>query len=348
MIVTAERLRGFGATLFERAGCNAGEARLVAEALVEASLAGHDSHGVLRFPQYLEALDRGEIMANRRARLLFELPALAMFDGDFGFGQVVGRQAVEHGIAMARRSGAAVVGLGRSGHLGRIAEWARLAAEAGQISLHFVNVPGGLRVAPHGGREPRFGTNPLAAGVPVPGAEPILLDLSTASIPVGRAQVAKNRGEKLPPGLVLDREGRPTQDPAAVFEGGSIVPIAGHRGSGLSLVAEMLAGALTGGGASAPGRKFLYNNMLSIFIDATNTAQAATYAAEAQRFVAWVRSTAPAAGDAAVLLPGDRSRRVRAERAASGIPIDDVTARKLAAAAARLAIQPLSNVEGST
>jgi uncharacterized oxidoreductase len=109
----------------------------------------------------------------------------------------------------------------------------------------------------------------------------------------------------------------------------------------------MLAGALTGGGASAPGRKFLYNNMLSVFIDATNTAQAATYAEEAQRFVAWVRSTAPAAGDAAVLLPGDRSRRMRAERAASGIPIDDVTAGKLAQAAARLAIEPLSTGESS-
>lgn len=345
MVVTAERLRAFGAKLFERAGSRAEEARLVANALVEASLAGHDSHGVVRFPQYLEALDRGEVVANRYAELLFELPALAMFDGGFGFGQVVGRQAVEHGIAMARRSGAAVVGLGRSGHLGRIAEWAGLAAQAGQISLHFVNVPGGLRVAPHGAREPRFGTNPLAAGVPVPGAEPIILDLSTAAVPVGRVQMAKNRGEKLPPGLLLDRAGRPTQDPAAVFEGGSIVPIAGHRGSGLSLVAEMLAGALTGGGASAPDRKFLYNNMLSIFIDITHTAQAEVYAAEAQRFVAWVRS-APGAGDAAVSLPGDRSRRMRAERARSGISIDAITARKLADAAARFDLEPLSTGKG--
>jgi len=338
MIVAADKLRVFGGRLFAAAGCAAKEAMLVADALVEASLAGHDSHGVVRFPQYLEALDRGEIVANRHAELLFELPALAMFDGGFGFGQVVGREAVERGIAMARSSGAAVVGLGRSGHLGRIAEWAKLAADAGQVSLHFVNVPGGLRVAPYGAREPRFGTNPLAAGVPVPGAEPIILDLSTAAVPVGRVQVAKNRGEKLAPGLLLDRDGRPTQDPAAVFEGGSILPIAGHRGSGLSLVAEMLAGALTGGGASAPTRKFLYNNMLSIFIDTTNTVHAAKYAAEAKRFVDWVRASAPTDPEVPVALPGDRSRRVRAERARNGIPLDDVTARKLADAAKRFGL----------
>lgn len=205
MIVDAERLRVFGERLFECAGCSAAEAARVASALVDASLTGHDSHGIVRFTQYLEALDRGEIVANRHAELVFELPALAMFDGGYGFGQIVGREAVEHGIAMARRSGAAVVGLGRSGHLGRIAEWAKLAADSGQFSLHFVNVPGGLRVAPHGAREPRFGTNPLAVGVPVPGAEPIILDLSTAAVPVGRVQVAKNRGEKLPPGVLLDR-----------------------------------------------------------------------------------------------------------------------------------------------
>jgi uncharacterized oxidoreductase len=341
MIVAAERLRAFGGMMFARAGCAAEEARLVADALVEASLAGHDSHGVVRFPQYLEALDRGEVVANRHAELVFELPALTVLDGGFGFGQIVGREAVERGIAMARRSGAAVVGLGRSAHLGRIADWAKLAADSGQISLHFVNVPGGLRVAPHGAREPRFGTNPLAAGVPVPGAEPIILDLSTAAVPVGKVQVAKNRGEKLAPGLLLDRDGRPTQDPASLFEGGSILPIAGHRGSGLSLIAEMLAGAFTGGGASAPDRKFLYNNMLSIFIDVAQPGHAATYAAEAQRFVAWVRSAAPADPQAPLSLPGDRSRRVRAERVRSGIPIDQVTARKLADAAARFDLEPL-------
>ncbi len=335
MIVQAERLRQFGKALFEHAGSNAVEADLVSRALVNASLAGHDSHGIVRFTQYLEALDRGEIVANRHAKLIFELPALAMFDGGFGFGQVVGREAVEHGIAMARRSGAAVVGLGRSGHLGRIAEWAQLAADAGQISLHFVNVPGGLRVAPHGAREPRFGTNPLAAGMPLPGGEPIILDLSTAAVPVGRVQVAKNRGERIAPGLVLDRQGRPTTDPAAVFEGGSILPFAGHRGSGLGLVAEILAGALTGGGASAQTRSFLYNNMLSIFIDAANSACGAMYAAEARRFIDWVRAAQPVDADVPVSLPGDRSRRVRAERSRSGIPVDDVTARRLADIAAK-------------
>lgn len=338
MNVAADRLRVFGKAMLERAGSSAREAALVADALIDASLAGHDSHGVVRFPQYLEALDRGEIIANRRAELLFEMPALAMFDGGFGFGQVVGREAVGHGIDLARRSGAAVVGLGRSGHLGRIAEWAKLAADAGQISLHFVNVPGGLRVAPHGAREPRFGTNPLAAGVPVPGAEHIILDLSTAAVPVGRVQVAKNRGERVAPGLLLDRAGQPTQDPAALFEGGSILPIAGHRGSGLSLIAELLAGALTGGGASAPTRTFLYNNMLSIFIDTTNPVRSAEYAAEAKRFIDWVRAAAPVDPAVSVLLPGDRSRRVHAERGRSGIPIDDVTARKMADAAARFGL----------
>ncbi|MEP7301458.1 MAG: Ldh family oxidoreductase [Caldimonas sp.] len=343
MIVAADKLRAFGAALLERAGCSAGEAGLVANALVEASLAGHDSHGVVRFPQYLEALERGEIIANRHAELKLDLPALAMFDGGYGFGQVVGREAVEHGIALARVSGAAVVGLAHSGHLGRLADWAKLAADADMISLHFVNVPGGLRVSPHGAREPRFGTNPFAAGVPVPGGDPVLLDLSTAAVPVGRVQVAKNRGEQVPPGLLLDRDGHPTQDPAAVFEGGSILPIAGHRGSGLSLVIELLAGALTGGGASAAGRKFLYNNMLSIFIDTSTPSRSAAYAAEAKRYIDWVRAAAPADPTVPVLLPGDRSRSVRGERARSGIPLDDVTARKLDKFAAQFGLGSLTS-----
>lgn len=338
MIVAADALRSFGRNLLDQAGCNSREAALVADALVDASLAGQDSHGAMRFAQYLEALGRGEIVANRRAELKLDLPALAIFDGGFGFGQSVGRDAVEHGIALARRSGAAVVGLGRSGHLGRLAAWARLAADAGQISLHFVNVPGGIRVAPHGARESRFGTNPMAAGVPIPGADPILLDFSTASIPVGKVQVAKNRGEKLPPGLLLDREGQPTDNPAAVFEGGSILPIAGHRGAGLSLVVELLAGAFTGGGASGPERKFLYNNMLSVFVDTTQPSRTAGYETEVRRFIEWVRAAAPIDGTNPVLLPGDRSRGSTRKRAAAGIPIDDVTWRKIVEAAAKLGI----------
>jgi uncharacterized oxidoreductase len=338
MLVTTDALRSLGKTLMERAGCNPAEAALVADALVDASLAGQDAHGAARFPQYLEALERGEIVANRRAELRLDLPALAIFDGGFGFGQSVGRQAVEHGIALARRSGAAVVGLGRSGHLGRLADWARLAADAGQMSLHFVNVPGGIRVAPHGAREPRFGTNPMAAGVPIPGAEPVLLDFSTAAVPFGKVQIAKNRGEALPPGLLLDREGRPTGDPAALFEGGSILPVGGHRGAGLSLIIELLAGAFTDGGASGTHRKFLYNNMLSIFIDTTQPSRSAGFAAEVKRFIDWVRAAAPVDASNPVMLPGERSRGVARKRGTAGIPIDDVTWRKIVDAAKKLGV----------
>jgi uncharacterized oxidoreductase len=338
MIFAANDLRSLGKKLLERAGCNASEAAQVADALVDASLAGQDAHGAARFPQYLEALERGEVVANRRAELKLDLPALAMFDGGFGFGQSVGRQAVEHGIALARRSGASVVGLGRSGHLGRLADWARLAAEAGQISLHFVNVPGGIRVPPHGAREPRFGTNPMAAGVPVPGSDPILLDFSTASIPFGKVQGAKNRGEKLPLGLLLDREGKPTENPSALFEGGSILPIAEHRGAGLSLMVELLAGVLTGGGASGAERKFLYNNMLSIFVDTTQPSRAAGYEAEARRFIDWVRAAAPIDTANPVQLPGDRSRGIARKRITTGVPVDDVTWRKIVDAAGKLGV----------
>jgi uncharacterized oxidoreductase len=333
-LIAPEKLRALGAKLFQAAGCDPSEAKTVANALVDASLAGHDSHGVVRFSQYLTALARGEIQPNKRASVVHDSGSLAIFDGGFGFGQVVGRQVVERGIDLAKQTGAAVVGLGRSGHLGRIGDFAKIAADAGQISIHFVNVPGGLRVAPFGGREPRFGTNPIAVGVPIPGSDPVILDISTASVSVGRVQLAKNRGESIPEGLVLTKDGQSTLDPADLFRGGSILPMAGHRGSGLSLIVELLAGAFTGGGASRADQPFLYNNMLSIFIDTIPRAN--EFGQEARRYTDWVRATIGIDLDCDVILPGDRSRSTQARRAEEMLSIDRGTWSQIRASALSL------------
>ena len=172
---------------------------------------------------------------------------LAVVDGQFGFGQVMGEQATKLGIDKCSRQGVAVVALRNSGHLGRIGDWAEMAAHAGKVSLHFVNTSGGgILVAPFGGSERRLSANPIAAGVPVEGGPPIILDISTCTIAEGKIKVAFNKRANVPDGCILDGEGNPTNDPTSFYATppGAILPFGGHKGYGLSVIAEVLAGAL--------------------------------------------------------------------------------------------------------
>jgi len=219
-----------------------------------------------------------------------------------------------------------------------------MAAAEGLVSMHFVNTSGfGMLVAPHGGSDRRLSANPIAAGVPVKGAAPMILDMSTCIIAEGKIQVARNKKEQLPEGAVLDGQGKPTRDPERFYATppGAILPIAGHKGSGLSLICEVLAGALTGGGSTHPDNptaKRLVNNMLSILIDAAGVAGASAFAQDVARLKDWVKASPPIVAGGEVLIPGEVERRVRADREANGVPLDDTTRAQIAQAAAAVGL----------
>jgi uncharacterized oxidoreductase len=328
MHVPHERLQRLVGAVFAAAGCRPPEAECVAGRLVQANLVGHDSHGVIRVPPYVAWLRAGKVVANQAPKVVFENDGLAIVDGQFGFGQVMGEEAVRLGVAKCGRHGVAVVALRNSGHLGRIGDWAELAAAAGKLSLHFVNTSGGgILVAPHGGTQRRLSANPVAAGVPVKDGPPLIMDISTCTIAEGKIRVALNRGTPVPDDCVLDGLGRPTNDPEAFYgpPPGAILPLGGHKGYALGVIVEMLAGALTGGGCSDPSETRVANNMLSVFIDPGYFRPEDDFAAEVRRFMEWIKSSAPASPGGEVLAPGEPEERTRARRLRDGIEVDDTT-----------------------
>ena len=227
---TEASLTRLAATVLEAGGCSADEAATVGRYLASANLMGHDSHGVLRVPQYIAQLREGSIRANQSVTVVADHAAVVVLDGNLGFGQTVAEQATRRGIARAREFGIAMVGLRNAGHVGRVGDWAELAAADGLASLHFVNTLAGTAVAPYGGREGRLSTNPICCGVPVEGAPPIIADMTTSAVAAGKLMVARNAGRRVPEGWIIDRDGEPTTDPADFFDGGALLSAAGHKG----------------------------------------------------------------------------------------------------------------------
>jgi len=326
------------AAIMHAAGSHHGEARTIARRLVDSNLCGHDSHGVIRVAKYCEWVRAGWLVPNSAPSIAFETDALAIVDGNRGFGQVVGEFAGKLGIAKAARAGVAMIGLRNCGHLGRLGDWAEVAADAGQVSLHFLNTSGGRRVAPYGGTDRRLSTNPVCIGVPVAGGEPVVLDMTTSMVAEGKLMVAHNKRERVPEGWIIDRDGRPTTDTADFYDGGALLTVGGHKGSGLSIVVDLLAGAVTTGRSSDPTDDVLRNNMLSIYIAPLVYDRDGYVLREAQRLIEWVKGSRPAKPDEPVLVPGEVERRTRDDRRARGIPIDEQTLQDIAAAAQSVGI----------
>ena len=314
---------------FAAAGCDGEEARRVATRLVESNLVGHDSHGIIRVPSYVEWLRDGRVFPNRSIAVVSDSDAVAVVDGQFGLGQTVGEQAVRLALEKSARHGVAIVALRHAGHLGRIGDYAEMAGRAGKLSLHFVNTSGaGMLVAPHGGVERRLSVNPIALAAPRATGEPIVLDMSAAPMAEGKLRVALHRGENVPDGCIIDAEGNPTNDPKDFYcdPPGALIPIAGHKGHGLLLFTELLAGALTGGSCSNPENAWrVSNNMLSIVMDRSYFGSEEAFFEEVDRYVAFVKSSRKSTPNGDILMPGEAEARTRARRLEEGIEVDDVT-----------------------
>src|SRR5271163_1283414 len=259
--VPAGALTDFCAEIFQRVGSRPEEARAVAASLVDANLTGHDSHGVLRVPRYVDWVRSGDTVPNQTIARLVDTPVIAVLDGRHGFGQIVAPEAVDIGVAKAKAAGLSAVALRNSGHVGRVGEWAERAAAAGMISIHFVNAAGSILVAPFGGVERRLSTAPFAVGIPREGADPVVLDFATSLVAEGKVNVASRGGKPLPGDALIGPDGVLSGDPALLYgpldDGprnfargpGAIRAFGEHKGSGLALICELLGGSLTGNGA---------------------------------------------------------------------------------------------------
>jgi len=322
-------------------GSEPAEARLVAENLVLANLLGHDSHGIGMIPRYIDALLEGGLVPNQRVRATVDTGVLLALDGGKGYGQSIGRQTMQMAIERAQQHGSCIVSLGNSHHLGRIGHWAEMAVAEGLVSMHFVNVLSHARVAPYGGRDPRFGTNPCCIAIPLPGEPPFVLDYATSAVAQGKLRVAHNKGEKVPPGRLIDTEGNSTDDPryAVVPPFGAMLPFGEYKGYGMAVACELLGGALTGGGTwhhAESDQQRVLNGMLAIVLDPHRLGTAEAFQREARQFLDWLRKARPAPGYDRVRIAGEPEREVRARRERDGIPVDATTWKEIEGAGAKV------------
>jgi uncharacterized oxidoreductase len=338
MLIHADPLTRFSTAIIAGAGSAAAEADEVAKHLVEANLKGHDSHGVGMIPHYVKNVRAGLLKPNCHARLVSETGSIAVFDGDMGYGQVIAREATDWGIAKAKATGLAAFALRNTHHVARVGTYGEQAAAAGLVSIHFVNVrlaPG--RVAPFGGTTGRFGTDPVC--ITFPGTEklpPVVLDFATSKVAAGKLRVALNEGKHMPVGMLIDAQGNDATDPAVFYRAnGSMLPFGEHKGSGLALACELLAGVLTGGGAMQAQfpNQGVKNGMFSIIVDPARFGDRVWMEQEMEAHIAWVKSSPPRPGTEAVLIAGEPERKARQKRLENGIAIDANTWNELVEAA---------------
>ena len=324
--------------IFKAKSCNNYEAKTIAERLCGSNLKGHDSHGIVRVPRYVLWMEWGWVFPNIKPELIVDSGALALIDAKQGFGQVAGEFAVDEGIKRAKLHGVSVVGLKNSGHLGRIGDWSERAADAGLVSLHFVNVRGSLLVAPFGGSDRRGSTSPLSIGVPSKDTDHIILDMATSTVAEGKVMVAQKGGKPLPAGALIDSNGNLTINPEVMYGKinenevpnsengtGAITAFGLHKGSGINFMMEILGGALTGSGVSAgiddkEKRKFA-NGMLSLYVKVDNMVNFEYFLNEVRSYADFVRSSPPANKNEKVLIPGVKEISTYKDRLANGLPV---------------------------
>ncbi|RPI86767.1 MAG: Ldh family oxidoreductase [Planctomycetaceae bacterium] len=322
-------LREFVQNLFLAANASPAQAERVAESLVESNLRGHDSHGVVLARWYLSQILSGELVPCAPFEILHDLPGALVCDAALGFGQVQCHEFVERCCAKAKTAGAVCGTLTRCGHIGRLGEWVEQAARKGLAALIAVNDNGAIyTVAPPGGIDRRLSTNPIGIGIPTAG-DPLVLDMSTSAVANGKLKIARLAQREVPLGWIQDAEGNPTTDPQVMLADppGALLPFGGdqaYKGFGLGLTFDILAAGLSGGFCppAEPGTKE-WNNVLLVVWDADRFAGRLHFLREAEKLMAFVRSSTCKPGVDRIQLPGDRSLETRRVRLEQGIPLSD-------------------------
>jgi uncharacterized oxidoreductase len=332
--------------MFVALGVPADESEVVAASLVDANLAGHDSHGVIRIAQYAQALNDGVMRSGVTLKIESQTPAVMVCDGQWGLGQVQAHRLLDRLVPMARAIGLAAGTLRQCGHIGRLGEYGEKAAAQGLALFATVNNHGfGRAVAPPGGTKGVIGTNPLCLAAPAGEGPPVVLDIGTSVCAEGKVRVVFNKGIAAPEGWLLDAAGQPTTDPGVLYRDprGTIQPLGGtqaYKGFGLGLLLDMLAGGLSGAPCSRPDiPSRSANAVVFVLFEPARFAGADHFQKEISDLAANVRSNPPARPGATIQLPGDPERRERTRRLAEGITLDDGTWGQLAALAGKLGVQ---------
>jgi len=335
-----ERLREIGVGILVAAGAAPNDAAIVSDHLVEANLAGHDSHGIGMLPQYVRAIRGGVVNPRAHARVEDRGGAVLAVDGQRGFGQVVAREAIAAGMTRAGAFGVALVALRNASHVGRVGAYGEQAAAAGFASVHFANVVGHpALVAPFRGSDARFSTNPVCVTLPPGKGRPaVVLDFATSVSALGKVRVALHRGERVPEGALIDAQGSPTTDPAVMFQEprGALLSFGLHKGYGLAFACELLAGALTGGGtlSTVPFETDrIGNNMLSFLFDPRRLPGADELEEEIAAAIDYVKASPPVDPALPVLVAGEPENMARAQRRANGILVERATWEQIREAA---------------
>ncbi|MET0132686.1 MAG: Ldh family oxidoreductase [Kibdelosporangium sp.] len=328
MEIQAAELEALAIRILVAAGASDADAEVVAGSLVLSDLLGHDSHGVRRLTDYVRRIHNGLIDPRAAPAAANTRPGTVVVHGRRAFGQLAARRAVSELLAQVPRQGSGVAVVRECNHIGRLGEYVGELAEQDLVALAFGN--GDPTVAPYGGRERRLGTNPLAWAVPrESGRPPVVMDWASSGIAEGKLRVARDRGEQVAEGLVLDAAGRPTSTPADFYAGGALLPFGGHKGYGLSVLIEIVAGLLSGIGiGSMPGFGQGWGTMLVAF-DISAFLPVREFREQTEQFCQVLAETPLAEGAGEVLVPGEPEERIRLERTRDGIPVTENTWRDL-------------------
>jgi len=334
---TSTSVTVFAKAVLEGFGCDTNEASIVAEHLTEANMSGHDSHGIGMLPLYGDQVRDGNLVPNQTPELHDAIGAITVVDARRGFGHRMALVALDHAMQTVPEHKVAVLGMRNSGHVSRVGTYSEYCAARGYVSLHMVNVVGHLPiVAPYGARESGFSTNPISMAMPVNGAATPLLDIATSTVAFGKVRVASNKGERMPPGCLVGPDGLETldPDPMANRREGALSAFGAHKGSGLGIFVELLAGALASDSTVATMEHLphgVINNMFSVIIDPAAFDEPEEIARRTMEFYEFIKTRPPAKGTDEVLLPGEPEINSRASRLRDGIPVDPETVRQILA-----------------
>lgn len=338
LVFSPDALRDGVTQVFVHAGVPDATAAMVADHLLDAEMCGVRSHGLIRVPQYLEVIVEGIVNLHGELTVTRESGATVVLDGQNGFGPVMALQAMDHAIERSERHGIGAATLVNCSHTGRLAAYTQHAAAAGKIGFMCVNAGGhGQWVAPFGGMVGRLGTNPLSFALPRPGGDPLVLDIATSTVPEGKVRATKNAGKEMPPGWVCDHKGQPSSDPDALYgpPRGAILPLGAHKGFGLSLIVDLLAGALSGAGVCSDPDAPLGGATDGVFLLAVSVESFCpleTFAALAGNLIAHIKTATLAPGFDEILFPGESEARCRRDSLENGVAIDALSWEPIASA----------------
>ena len=346
--IAPNKLQNIAQKLLMGAGASQNESEIISRHSIGANLAGHDSHGIIQIPTYIDRMDRGHIVPGAEYEILKESATTTVVDGHWGFGYVVTERTMQLTIEKAKTQNVAAATVHRQSHIGRLASYPLMAAKANMIAMITADSGRSAKgVVPFGGKEKRLGTNPISFAMPSDLEGPFFLDMATSAVAAGKINLAKARGNKVPEGWILDSDGNPTTDPNALSSGGAILPLGGeegHKGYGLSSMVEIFSGVLTGlGFGHDPSGRHNDGCFMAVF-NLAAFRDVADFKKEIKEFAQYLKSSEPAKGFKEVFYPGELEHLRELEQRANGIFVEESTWATLGSLATKYNVESIMNL----